>query len=39
MGKGAIKPRLARLFTFNEAAAAHHFIQDRQNIRKVLLTP
>ncbi len=37
--KGVIKPRIARVFAFNEAAAAHHFIQDRQNIGKVLLTP
>jgi NADPH:quinone reductase-like Zn-dependent oxidoreductase len=26
-------------FPFDEAAAAHHFIQDRKNIGKVLLTP
>ena len=37
--EGAIKPRIARAFSFNEAAAAHHFIQDRSNIGKVLLTP
>ena len=36
---GAIKPKIARVFTFDEAAAAHHFIQDRKNIWKVLLTP
>jgi len=35
----AIKPKIARVFTFDEAAAAHHFIQDRKNIGKVLLTP
>jgi len=35
----AIKPRIARAFSFSEAAAAHHFIQDRSNIGKVLLTP
>ena len=37
--EGAIKPRIARTFRFNEAAAAHHFIQDRGNIGKVLLVP
>jgi NADPH:quinone reductase-like Zn-dependent oxidoreductase len=35
----AIKPRIARTFRFSEAAAAHHFIQDRSNIGKVLLIP
>jgi NADPH:quinone reductase-like Zn-dependent oxidoreductase len=37
--QGAIKPKIARIFRFDEAAAAHHFIQDRRNIGKVLLTP
>jgi synaptic vesicle membrane protein VAT-1 len=37
--KGAIKPRIARSFSFAEAAAAHHFLQDRKNIGKVILTP
>jgi synaptic vesicle membrane protein VAT-1 len=37
--QGAIKPRIARTFSFGEAPAAHHFIQDRSNIGKVLLTP
>ena len=37
--QGAIKPKIARTFRFDEAAAAHHFIQDRKNIGKVLLTP
>ena len=32
----AIKPKIARTFPFDEAAAAHHFIQDRENIGKVL---
>jgi NADPH:quinone reductase-like Zn-dependent oxidoreductase len=36
---GAIKPKIARVFKFYEAAAAHHFIQDRKNIGKVLLKP
>ena len=37
--QGAIKPKIARSFTFDEAADAHHFIQDRKNIGKVLLVP
>jgi NADPH:quinone reductase-like Zn-dependent oxidoreductase len=36
---GVIKPRIARVFNFDEAPAAHHFIQDRNNIGKVALTP
>jgi NADPH:quinone reductase-like Zn-dependent oxidoreductase len=36
---GAIRPKIARVFTFDEAPAAHHFIQDRKNIGKVLLAP
>jgi NADPH:quinone reductase-like Zn-dependent oxidoreductase len=37
--QGAIKPKIAQSFKFSEAAAAHHFIQDRKNIGKVLLVP
>ena len=37
--QGVIKPKIAPTFLFDEAAAAHHFIQDRKNIGKVLLTP
>jgi NADPH:quinone reductase-like Zn-dependent oxidoreductase len=37
--QGAIKPKIARTFAFDEAPAAHHFIQDRKNIGKVLLIP
>src|SRR5271165_959173 len=37
--QGAIKPKIARTFPFDEAAVAHHFIQDRKNIGKVLLIP
>lgn len=33
------RPRVDRTFSFEEAAAAHHYIQDRQNIGKVLLLP
>jgi synaptic vesicle membrane protein VAT-1 len=37
--QGVIKPKIAQTFTFDEAADAHHFIQDRKNIGKVLLVP
>lgn len=37
--KGAITPKVARSFRFDEAPQAHHFIQDRRNIGKVLLVP
>ncbi len=37
--KGVVKPVIARSFKFDDAAAAHHFIQDRKNIGKVLLVP
>jgi NADPH:quinone reductase-like Zn-dependent oxidoreductase len=37
--QGAIKPKIARTFPFAEAAQAHHFVQDRRNIGKVLLVP
>ena len=36
---GVVKPRIAQTFRFAEAAQAHHFIQDRRNIGKVLLVP
>jgi NADPH:quinone reductase-like Zn-dependent oxidoreductase len=35
---GRISPVVARTFPLEEAAAAHRFIQDRQNIGKVVLT-
>jgi synaptic vesicle membrane protein VAT-1 len=37
--QGAIAPKVARSFRFDEAAQAHHFIQDRRNTGKVLLVP
>jgi len=37
--QGVVKPKIARSFKFDEAAQAHHFIQDRGNIGKVLLVP
>jgi synaptic vesicle membrane protein VAT-1 len=36
---GVIKPKIAQSFRFDEAPQAHHFIQDRKNIGKVLLVP
>ncbi len=35
--QGALKPRIARTFPFEEVAAAHDFVQERRNIGKVLL--
>jgi NADPH:quinone reductase-like Zn-dependent oxidoreductase len=37
--QGIVKPKVAQIFRFDEAAQAHHFIQDRKNIGKVLLVP
>jgi NADPH:quinone reductase-like Zn-dependent oxidoreductase len=37
--KGAVAPHIDRTFRFDEAAAAHHYIQDRKNLGKVLLVP
>src|SRR5579871_451442 len=38
-GRGIVKPKVAATFKFDEAAKAHHFIQDRRNVGKVLLVP
>ena len=35
--EGKIKPIIGKIFKLEAAAEAHHFIQDRQNIGKVLL--
>ncbi len=37
--QGIVRPQISRTFRFDEAAAAHHYIQDRRNIGKVLLVP
>ncbi len=37
--QGIIKPKVAASFKFDDAAKAHHFVQDRRNIGKVLLVP
>ncbi len=36
---GVVKPVVSETFPFEQAAAAHHYIQDRKNQGKVLLTP
>ncbi len=36
---GKIKPHVGRVFPLAEAAQAHHYIHDRQNVGKVLLIP
>jgi NADPH:quinone reductase-like Zn-dependent oxidoreductase len=35
--KGVIQPRIDRVFSFDDAPLAHHYIQDRENVGKVLL--
>ena len=37
--QGVVRPVVAEKFSFDRAAAAHHYIQDRKNIGKVLLIP
>jgi len=37
--EGSLAPVVDRTFSFDEAAAAHHWIQDRKNFGKVLLVP
>ena len=37
--QGVVAPRVDATFSFDDAAAAHHYIQDRKNVGKVLLTP
>jgi NADPH:quinone reductase-like Zn-dependent oxidoreductase len=37
--QGVVKPKIAQSFRFGEAAQAHHFIQDRRNVGKVILVP
>ena len=38
-GDGAIKPVISARCPFEDAAEAHHYIQDRRNVGKVLLVP
>ncbi len=37
--EGALKPVIAAKFKFDAAAQAHHYLQDRKNLGKVLLVP
>ena len=37
--EGKIRPTVGARFPFTEAAAAHHYIQDRKNVGKVVLVP
>lgn len=37
--RGVVRPHVDKVFPFAEAAAAHHYVQDRRNIGKVLLRP
>jgi NADPH:quinone reductase-like Zn-dependent oxidoreductase len=37
--QGVVAPRVDTSFSFEDAAAAHHYIQDRKNVGKVLLVP
>jgi NADPH:quinone reductase-like Zn-dependent oxidoreductase len=36
---GSLHPRIDRVFSFDEAGAAHRYIQERRNLGKVLLVP
>jgi NADPH:quinone reductase-like Zn-dependent oxidoreductase len=36
---GWVRPHVDKVFTFDEAGAAHTYIEERKNIGKVLLTP
>jgi len=36
---GALRPHIDKIFTFDRAAEAHHYIQDRKNLGKVCLQP
>ena len=37
--QGVVAPVVDASFSFADAALAHHYIQDRKNIGKVLLIP
>jgi NADPH:quinone reductase-like Zn-dependent oxidoreductase len=38
-GRGVLSPVIDKTFPFDQAPQAHHYIQDRKNFGKVLLTP
>ncbi len=37
--EGIVKPLVDKTFSFEDAPKAHHYIQDRKNVGKVLLVP
>ncbi|MGH7898764.1 MAG: zinc-binding dehydrogenase [Candidatus Binatia bacterium] len=37
--EGKVRPTVGERFPFTEAAKAHHYIQDRKNVGKVVLVP
>jgi NADPH:quinone reductase-like Zn-dependent oxidoreductase len=37
--EGKLRPTVGASFSFAEAAQAHHYIQDRKNVGKVVLVP
>ena len=37
--EGVVRPHVDKVFPFRDAAAAHHYVQDRRNVGKVLLKP
>ncbi len=37
--EGTVRPTVGARFALAEAAAAHHYIQDRKNVGKVVLLP
>jgi NADPH:quinone reductase-like Zn-dependent oxidoreductase len=37
--RGEVRPHVDRTFSFDEAAAAHHYIHDRKAVGKVVLVP
>jgi NADPH:quinone reductase-like Zn-dependent oxidoreductase len=37
--EGKVKPTVGASFPFADAAKAHHYIQDRKNVGKVVLVP
>ncbi|HZR83221.1 MAG TPA: medium chain dehydrogenase/reductase family protein [Candidatus Binatia bacterium] len=38
-GEGKVRPHVDRVFAFDDAPAAHAYIQERRNVGKVLLAP
>jgi NADPH:quinone reductase-like Zn-dependent oxidoreductase len=38
-GEGRLRPKIGAIFGLHEAGKAHHYIQDRKNVGKVVLLP